>query len=260
VTEMVILTTEDLVAEICFNRPAVLNAPNIETAELFEDLVNRAVAQKSHVLIISGAGRAFMAGGDLGAFRDTVPEERSSLSRRIIEPINRALEALTASNLITVASVHGAVAGAGMSLAMMADLAVAAESTRFSFAYTKVGVSPDCGGSFALARLVGLRRALEIALLSETIDAKRALEWGLVNRVVPDKDLRDATMQFAQRLSQGPRESLGSTKQLLRKAGSALLTEQLRAELEQFAELSAAPNFQEGLDAFFEKRVPRFTD
>jgi 2-(1,2-epoxy-1,2-dihydrophenyl)acetyl-CoA isomerase len=260
VAEIVILSTEDLVAEICFNRPAVLNAPNIETAELFEELVNRAIAQKNRVLIISGAGRAFMAGGDLGAFRDTVPQERARLSRRIIEPINRALEALTASGVITIASVHGAVAGAGMSLAMMTDLAVAAESTKFSFAYTKLGVAPDCGGSFALARLVGLRRALEIALLSETIDAKKALEWGLVNRVVPDNDLRDATLQLAQRLCLAPSKSLGSTKQLLRKAGSALLTEQLRAELEQFAELSAAPNFQEGLDAFFEKRVARFTD
>src|SRR5205814_1662328 len=155
---------------IRFNRPNVLNAPNIEVAEEFEAAVNTVLTQETNrVLILSGTGRAFMAGGDLGAFRAAPRQDRPRISRRILEPFNRALEALTGSTLITIASLQGAVAGAGMSLAMMADLAVAAESTKFSFSYTKVAGCPDCGGSIALAQLVGLRKALEIALLSDVI-------------------------------------------------------------------------------------------
>ena len=119
---------------------------------------------------------------------------------------------------------------------------------------------PDCGGSFALTRLVGLRRALEIALLSDVVDAKTALSLGLVNRVVPDEELRPATLQLAQRLKSGPHRSFGSTKRLLRQSWSKTLPEQLSDEMKDFAALSGAADFQEGIDAFYEKRAPRFTD
>lgn len=257
----VILSIEEEVAEIRFNRPNVLNAPDIEVAEQFEAAVNAVLAEATNrVVILSGSGRAFMAGGDLGAFRAATRQDRARVSRRILEPLNRALEALASSALITIASVHGAVAGAGMSLAMMTDFAVAAESTKFSFSYTKVAGCPDCGGSFALTRLVGLRKALEIALLSDVVDARTALSVGLVNRVVPDEELRSTTLQLAQRLRSGPRQSLGSTKRLLRQSSSRTLPEQLSAELENFAALSGAADFQEGIDAFYEKRAPRFMD
>jgi 2-(1,2-epoxy-1,2-dihydrophenyl)acetyl-CoA isomerase len=201
-----------------------------------------------------------VAGGDLGVFRSTPPHERPDISARLIGPVNRALEAMHGSDVTSIASVHGAVAGAGMSLATMADFTIAAEGTRFNFAYTKVAGGPDCGGSFALARLVGLKKALEIALLCDTVDAKTALALGLVNRVVTEQDLHAETMRLAQRLRDGPRRSLGSTRRLLQEAWSRTLSEQLRTELENFAALSGRADFQEGLDAFFEKRAPQFKD
>ena len=124
----------------------------------------------------------------------------------------------------------------------------------------KVEDLSSSGDENRLAQLVGLRKALEIALLSDVVDAKGALSLGLINRVVPDEELRPATLQLAQRLKSGPRQSLGSTKRLLRQSSSRTLPEQLSAELENFAALSDAADFQEGIDAFFEKRAPRFMD
>jgi 2-(1,2-epoxy-1,2-dihydrophenyl)acetyl-CoA isomerase len=255
------LTHNGAIAEIRFNRPAVLNAPNVEVAERFELSVTEVTASpRCRVLVLSGAGRAFMAGGDLRAFSAAQSFERPQLSYRIIAPFHRALEALSSSHLISIAAVHGAVAGAGMSLSMMTDLAVAADSAKFNFAYTKIAAGPDLGGSFALPRLLGLRRALDVALLSETLDARAALQLGLVNRVVPDAELRSVTLDLAQRLSRGPRESLELTRKLLRQSFASTLPTQLRAELESFQGLSSSLDFQEGLDAFFEKRAARYGD
>ena len=173
------------VAQLRFNRPEALNALNVPMAEEFKAHVDRLIGTPSvRVLLIAGAGRAFMAGGDLKAFLMTPAEGRAQLSRRIIIPLHQALLALAESPLISIAAVHGAVAGAGMSIALGTDLALASGDATFSFAYPKIAVSPDCGGSFWLTRVLGWRRAIEIALLAETLSASKALEWGIINRVV----------------------------------------------------------------------------
>jgi len=199
-----------------------------------------------------------MAGGDLRAFYDTPIAERPELSRRIISPLNRALSALDSSDILSVSSLHGSVAGAGMSIALMTDFAVAAEDVNFNFAYTKVAASPDCGGSYALVRLVGLRRALEIALLSSSLNAHQALALGLGNQVAPVGQLRGASIELARRLARGSRASLGATKRLLRQSLVSTLPAQLDAERESFAALSGQQDFARALETLSESVCARY--
>jgi 2-(1,2-epoxy-1,2-dihydrophenyl)acetyl-CoA isomerase len=157
-----------------------------------------------------------------------------------------------------IASLHGAVAGAGLSLAMACDLAIAAEGTRFSFAYARLGASCDLGGSWHLPRIVGLRRALEISLLGDTFDAGQALQLGLVNRVVPADRLADETRQVAERLAAGAPLALGQLKRLMREASSRDLPAQLAAERAAFAACVETQDFHEGVTAFLARRAPRY--
>jgi 2-(1,2-epoxy-1,2-dihydrophenyl)acetyl-CoA isomerase len=257
VSESVVLSVDGGVAEIRFNRPDRLNAIDMAISEGFHDAVRRGLADPAvRAVLLSGEGRAFVAGGDLGLFR--AAQDRPAAARAQISPMNEALAALYASGLPTVAALKGAVAGAGMSLALAVDLAVAADNTKFSFAYIKVAANPDCGGSWVLPRLVGLRRALEIALLSEPIDAATALDLGLVNKVVPLDAVEDEARALARRLAEGPAEAIRNTKALIRQASAEAFAAHLGKEMDGFAALSATSDFHEALEAFFGKRPPRF--
>jgi 2-(1,2-epoxy-1,2-dihydrophenyl)acetyl-CoA isomerase len=157
-----------------------------------------------------------------------------------------------------IASVHGAVAGAGLSLALACDFAIAAEGTRFTFAYANIGASCDLSGSWSLPRLVGLRKALEIALLGQPLDAAEALRLGLVNRVVPEAELETQTLALAQRLASGPAQSIAQMKRLMRISFEHDLRGQLDAERSAFLACATGADFAEGVDAFIAKRPPRF--
>jgi 2-(1,2-epoxy-1,2-dihydrophenyl)acetyl-CoA isomerase len=257
-SEAVLYSIDDSVASIRFNRPERLNAIDVELAEAFERAVDRAIGDpKARVVVISGEGRAFVAGGDLAYFHKA-GEAAAAASRRLIGPMHGAIQRLSESRLISVAALHGAVAGGGMSLALSTDLAVAAHSAVFNMAYVNVAASPDCSGSWHLVRLVGLRRAMQIALLSESIAAPEALALGLVNQVVSPDALHETVAIIAHRLAGGPSGALARTKALLRQAGSASLDEQLDAEAESFAASAGTSDFREALAAFFEKRRPTF--
>lgn len=253
----VLLTVDDRIAEIRFNRPARLNAIDIETAEGFAVAVDTALANDDvSVIVVSAEGRAFVAGGDLAHLKAAT--NRADALRELIDPMHGALKALAASPKITLGSLKGAVAGGGMSLALGLDLAIAAESTTFSFAYARVAASADCGGSWALPRLVGLRRALEIALLSEPVDAPSAYRLGLVNRVVADDRLADETRDLAKRLASGAGFALGEVKALMRASGERTYDAQLDAEAASFGRCTATEDFGEALDAFFGRRPAQF--
>lgn len=258
-SEPVLVQVEDAIASIRFNRPEVLNALNLDLARGFLAAVDQVIAdQTAKVVVISGEGRAFMAGGDLGYFKALPKAARPAASRVLIEPLNEAMLKLAQCRLPVIASINGAAAGGGMSFALMADLAIAADDASFNLSYIKVAQNPDCGGSWALARLVGLRKALEIALLSDTIDAPEALRLGLVNKVVPAADLRSASLEMARRLARGPALAVAATKALLRGAAMTSLEDQLEAECSGFARLAGSDDFDEALDAFFGKRKPSF--
>lgn len=245
------------IAEIRFNRPERLNALDPAMAAGFAAAVDRALAEDDvRVILFSAEGRAFVAGGDLGYFHRS--DDRAAAAGELIGPMHGALKKLASSPKITLASLKGPVAGAGMSIALGLDLAVAADNTTFNLAYGRIGASPDCGGSWALPRLVGTRKALEIALLSDTMNAAEAYRLGLVNRVVPIADLEAESAGLARRLADGAPIANGKTKALLRTSLDRTFAEQLDLEAESFSACSQTADFGEALAAFVEKRKPEF--
>lgn len=186
-------------------------------AQAFEANVAQVLANPTvRVLVYSGAGRNFMAGGDLQGFSST--DDRPGCVRDTIDPMHSALKDLAESDVITLAAVHGRIAGAGVSLSVMADLTLAAQDSSFTMAYTRIAGSPDCGATWALPRAVGLKRATEIMLLNEALSAEEALRIGLVNRLLPVEDLLAGAMEMAGRIAAGPRAAQGSAKRLLRRS------------------------------------------
>ena len=243
------------VAQLRFNRPHALNAIDVPMASAFHAAC-AAIAADPHarVVVLSGEGRAFMAGGDLAAMQKSPVETAQAL----IAGMHGGLEILAKLDAPVIASLHGAVAGGGLGVALACDLAIAAEGTRFSIAYPSVGASADCGTTWGLPRVVGLRNALRIALMAQPFDAAEALRYGLVNEVVSAAELQARTQSWAQRLALGAPLALGRLKHLLRTSGERTLSGQLNAEAEAFAACAATADFSEGVAAFLEKRQPHF--
>ncbi|PRB77458.1 enoyl-CoA hydratase/isomerase family protein [Pseudomonas sp. MYb185] len=251
------LTIEHGVARLEFNRPAALNAINVALASrLLEVCQQLQVRADVRVIVLTGAGRAFMAGGDLAAFRDA--PEPAVMASAIIQPLHRALAMLAQMPQIVLGSVHGAVSGAGMSLALGCDMTLAADDTRFCLAYSAIAASLDGGGSWHLPRQIGLQRAMRLALLNEPLGAEQALELGLIAEVVPAPQLSQRTMELAQQLACGPAGANAAIKRLLRQAGDRTLAEQLEDEHRAFAACAASDDFREGITAFFDRRKPQF--
>lgn len=257
-TAPVLVESASGIARLTFNRPERLNAIDVEMAEAFADAIESALEDPSvRVILLSAEGRAFVAGGDLTSFRSAA--DKVAVANAIIGPMHKGLKRLAEAPAIVLCAAHGAVAGAGMSILSFADLAVASDDTTFNMAYPRVGVPPDCGGSWALPRIVGLRRALELALLGETIDAAEALRLGLINRMVPRALLQEEALKIATRLATAAPAALASTKMLMRGAFAAAVGEHLDAEQSGFARCAATEDFTKAVDAFFGKRSPRFT-
>lgn len=242
------------VAQLRFNRPDVLNALDAGLANALLEAC-RSIASDSavRVVVLGGNGRAFMAGGDLAAMRRAPVEAADAL----IRPLHAAVQLLSEMPVPVLASVHGAAAGAGISLMLAADLAIAAEGTRFNFAYTDIAASCDGGASWALPRLLGLRKALEIALLCESFDATEALRLGLLNRVVAAERLAAVTDDLAARLGRREPHALAHLKRLLRLAGQQSLEAQLQAERAAFLDCAGRPEFAAAVDGFFARRAQR---
>jgi Enoyl-CoA hydratase/carnithine racemase len=249
----------DAVATITLNRPDSLNSLTREMKlELLAALERAAADADVRAVLLTGAGRAFCAGQDLrehgnalaagGGLDDTV--------RRHYNPIVRTL---TGMGKPTVAAVNGVAAGAGAGLAFACDLRVAAEEARFVMAFAGVGLGPDTGVSWTLQRLAGPALARELLLLGETVDAARALELRLVNRVVPGAELAAAAGELARRLAAGPTAAYAATKRALDFAATGTLSDALDLEAELQDALAATADHREATRAFLEKRKPTFT-
>jgi 2-(1,2-epoxy-1,2-dihydrophenyl)acetyl-CoA isomerase len=244
------------VAHIRFNRPAALNAIDLALAQGFLGACEGVARDPSvRVVVLSGEGRSFMAGGDLVAMQ----REPVLVASALIEHMHAAIGILTGLSAPVIASVQGDVAGGGLGLALSCDLCIAAEDTRMSLAYHQIGTSPDCGTSWGLERALGLRQALHFALVGGRVLAADALRLGLVSQVVAIEALAQETARVAARLAAGPTAAFGRTKRLLRAAGSASLAAQLDAERDAFLASAGTTDFQEGVDAFLGKRTPLFT-
>ena len=254
-TAPLLVTRQGAVATLRFNRPAAMNALDLPTALALRDAV-QAISQDPEVraVLLQGSGRAFVAGGDLAALRADPVQGAQDL----LGPLNETLLLLQGLNAPVIAQVHGAAAGAGLSLMLMCDFVLAAEGTKFNLAYINLGTSCDVGASWALPRLVGLRQALEIALLGEGFDAAEALRLGLINRVLPAAELDAAAQALAQRIASGPTVAYGQMRRLLRDSLTRDLPAQLQAEAQAFLACAKTPDFSEGVAAFLAKRPAQF--
>ncbi len=250
------------IATITLNRPQALNALDIPMAEGLRAATARVAADATiHAVVIQGAGEHFMAGGDIKAFHDSLddpPAERRALLERLIGEVHHAVTSIREMEKPVIASVRGAVAGFGFSLMSACDLAIAADSCYFTLAYRHIGTSPDGGSTYALPRLVGVKQAMEIALLGERFKAPRALELGLINRVVPAAELAATTQALAQELANGPTIALGRTKRLINESLNRNLAEQLQAEQDSFAACAMTQDFARGVRGFVAKQKPGF--
>jgi 2-(1,2-epoxy-1,2-dihydrophenyl)acetyl-CoA isomerase len=257
--EPVTLEHQGSVAVIRLNRPDVLNALDIPMAEgLLSAMEEIARRPEIRVVVLRGEGRAFCAGGDVGSFQ-LPPEEIAGHIDNLIRPFHRALEIMSALPQPSLAVLHGAVAGAGLSLALACDFTIAADNAKFTLAYSRIGASPDGSSSWTLPRIVGLRRAKEIALLGDLFDAGEAHRLGIVNRVVPPDQLDREADSFAARLAAGPTAAYGRMKALLHGSFEASLAEQLEAERQAFIASAQTKDFAEGVAAFVAKRAARFS-
>jgi len=257
-TPPIILSNRDGIAEIRLNRPERRNVLSVEMVDALSWAVTEVLATGgTRVIVFSAEGASFGTGGDLSFFHEA--EDKKSAAERLVHPLHATLKKLAEAPVITIGSLKGPVAGAGMSLALGFDFAIAAEDTVFSFAYPRVGVPTDCGGSWALPRIVGVRKALEIALLSQPVSAEEALRLGLVNRVVPLDTLEAETANLAQRLAAGAPVAQARLKALIRQSLDTSYADQLDAEADGFIGCSQTEDFSEALSAFFGKRKPQFT-
>ncbi|SEA00540.1 enoyl-CoA hydratase/isomerase family protein [Acidovorax soli] len=250
-----IVTRQGAIVTLQFNRPEALNALDLPMAQALLAAVQAIAADTGvRAVVLKGAGRAFIAGGDLA----TLHANPAQGARDLLAPLNATLQLLQQIDAPVIAQVHGAAAGGGLSLMLMCDFVLAADGTKFNLAYINLGTSCDVGGSWALPRLVGLRHALEIALLGDAFTADDALRLGLVNRVVPAPELDRTTQAFAERLANGPTKAYGQMRRLLRTSFDRDLGAQLAAEAQSFDTCAHTADMREGLQAFFDKRKPRF--
>ncbi|HET7084971.1 MAG TPA: enoyl-CoA hydratase-related protein [Rhizomicrobium sp.] len=246
------LTADGKVAIIALNHDPTINALSEGMMADLNAALDAAVAGDFRALILTGNGRGFCSGADMKELPGRRLEGAGKVLERLFHPFFRRLRDL---NMPIVTAVNGPAVGIGMSLALMGDLVIAAHSAYFQLSFTRIGLAPDGGITFLLPRLIGLARAREMALLAEKLPAERALEWGLINRVVDGTQLMDEASALARRLAQGP-AALPFTRKLFwdREAHEA----QLAREAQSQQRAGGTDDFGEGLAAFREKREPRF--
>ena len=250
-----LLERNGAIATLRFNRPDALNAIDVPMANAVLAAVQTVAADPAvRAVVLCGNGRGFMAGGDLATLRADPVQGAID----ILTPLNAALLLLAQMNAPVIAQVHGVAAGAGLSLLLMADYVIAAEGTRLNLAYINLGTSCDVGASWALPRTVGVRKALEIALLGEAFTADDALRLGLINRIVPAAELDSAITTLAQRLAAGPTVAYGAMKRLMRASMDRTLPEQLAAEKDAFVHCAGTEDFRAGVEAFHQRQSAQF--
>lgn len=257
-SQSILLAVEGGIATLTFNRPEVMNAMDADMMielRAAAELVERDPAVR--VVVLRGEGRAFIAGGDVGLFARRLGDLPDVIVRWGRE-MHFAIQALRRMDKPVLASVHGAAAGAGFSILCAADLAVAADTAKFSLAYTNIGASPDGGSTFFLPRLVGYKKVMELILLPDLFGAKTAQQHGLVNWVVPEAQLAQETQRIAQRLAQGPTRAYGEAKRLVNASLGRAMETQMEEELFAFARCARTKDFADGVTGFVEKRKPAF--
>ena len=255
--ETLLFEVRDGVAHVTLNRPDAANSINLQLAK---DLAYAAMQCDEdpavRAVVLTGTGKMFSAGGDLASFAkagDRIP----FLLKEITTYLHAAVSRFARMNAPVVIAVNGTAAGAGFSLACAGDLAIVAESARFTMAYTRIALTPDGSSTYYLPRLLGTRRTLELMLTNRTLSAAEALEWGIVNRVVADDALAGEAGSLATSLAQGPTLAFGRVKEMVLRAGDTLES-QMEMETRAIADAARTADAREGIQSFFEKRKPKY--
>jgi 2-(1,2-epoxy-1,2-dihydrophenyl)acetyl-CoA isomerase len=247
-------TSPAAVATVTIARPDRLNALSGQTVDELRSAVEEVGRSGARCLLLTGEGRGFSSGADLAA-SGGLPEDAGAALEKHFNPLIQALFALPVP---VVAAVNGPCAGAGCSLALAADIVIAARSAYFLQAFVNIGLIPDAGATWLLPRMVGRARAMEMMMLGERIPADKALEWGMISRVVEDDHLASEAVLLATQLAQGPTVALGLIRQLARDAQQLSLTEALAVERAAQRDVGRTEDFRSAVMAFLEKRQPRF--
>jgi 2-(1,2-epoxy-1,2-dihydrophenyl)acetyl-CoA isomerase len=258
--EHILVSEANGIATITLNRPEKLNSfIGHMRRDLAESLEHAGSDRGTRVVIITGAGRAFCAGGDIAYMAELMQRRDADEFERILGAGRRVISAIRSMTKPVIAAVNGPAAGAGFNLALACDLRIAASNATFSQSFLRIGLHPDWGGTYFLPRLVSPNKACELFFLGDAIDAAEALRLNIVNQVVAPEELEAATLRLAERLLAAPPIALAAVKQAVYESGTSDLDEMMRYETEAQLRCFDSDDGHEGVHAFFEKRDPHFT-
>jgi 2-(1,2-epoxy-1,2-dihydrophenyl)acetyl-CoA isomerase len=245
------------ITRITLNRPDAANGMNDTMTRELADAARRCDTDATKVVVLTGSGRFFCAGGDLKSFASA--PDRGRYIKGVADDLHRAISTFARMEAVLITAVNGTAAGAGFSIAVTGDLVLAAESASFTMAYTRAGLSPDGSSSYYLPRLIGIRKAQELMLTNRTLSAQDAAQWGLVTEVVPDDQLAARADELADQMVATSRQSNGAVKALLLTTFKNGIEDQMELEGRLIAERANSADGREGVDAFMAKRKPEFS-
>lgn len=244
------------ITRITLDRPDAANGMNDTMTRELADAARRCDTEATKVVLLTGSGRFFCAGGDLKSFASA--PSRGRYIKGVADELHRAISTLARMDAVLITAVNGVAAGAGFSIAVTGDLVLAAESASFTMAYTRAGLSPDGSSTYYLPRLIGVRKTQELMLTNRTLSARDASQWGLVTEVVPDAELADRADALADQMAATSRQSNGAVKALLLTTFKNGIEEQMELEGRLIAERADSSDGREGVDAFLAKRKAEF--
>lgn len=249
------------IAHITLNRPESMNALNGEMiAELNAAIQECSQNNEIRVVVLSGAGKAFSAGGDIKSMKQALDSgNQAQFFEGPLQELHQLAAAIRNLPKPVIAAIHGFASGAGCNLALCCDIRLAAQSARFNQAFIKIGLVPDTGGTYLLSRMIGLAKAAELFFTGDFIDAREAERLGMINKAVADDKLQEETRNYAQKLAQAPTRAIGKIKMLLQTSYQLTFDSQSELERATQIEIAESEDFKEGVQAFFEKRPPKFT-